>query len=175
MMRVTRLRRLGLVTASLLALTMALVATPANAAGWGRLVSKWSEKCADVRDQEAGVNGAKVQQMKCKNVSNQKWLTVTQPSGNIQLINERTGRCMAVDGSDTQAGALVVVVDCVTGAAAQQWIRITNPFPNASGSSWLMNFNSGKCMELPGWNTDDGLLAQSDCVGGWKQYWNFTS
>jgi hypothetical protein len=171
--RLTRLRRLGLVTASLLALTMALVATPASAASWGPIVSKWSNKCVDERDQDHGNVGAHAQQWDCKNVSNQMYLPVLQGNGNYQLISERSGHCLAIDGGATYSGALAVLIDCVPDNTAQQWNRVRNPFGNASGSSWLVNGNSGKCLELPGWNGDNGLLlAQSDCIGGWKQYWN---
>lgn len=172
-MRVSRLRRLALVTVPLLALVMALPAAPAGAAGWMHITSKWSGKCVDVRDQEADAISGHVQQWKCKDVSNQQWLGVLQWDGAYELISQRNGKCLAVDDGATYAGALVVTTSCFPDDSAQRWRFKIDPFPNASGSYWLVNAHSGKCLELPGWNTNDGLLlAQSDCVGGWKQYWN---
>ena len=169
----SRLRRLGLVTATAMAVLMVLTAGPAGASGWERLQSKWSGKCVDLRDQEANDSSGHVQQMKCKSVSNQQWLEVLQWDGSYQLINQRNGKCMAVDGGATYAGALVVTNNCNPDDSAQRWFFKFEPFSNASGSYWLTNVHSGKCLELPGWNTSDGLLlAQSDCIGGWKQYWN---
>lgn len=171
--RVSRLRRLGLVTAPLLALVMVLTAAPAGATNWFHLSSKWSGKCVDVRDQEADDSDGHVQQWKCKDVSNQQWLGVLQYDGTYQLISRRNGKCLAVDGGVTYSGALIVTQTCLADNTAARWRFRYDPFPNASGSYWLVNAHSGKCLELPGWNTGDGLLlAQSDCVGGWKQYWN---
>lgn len=172
----SRLRRLGLVTVPLLALVLALTTTPADASGWFQLSSKWSGKCVDVRDQEANGTGGHVQQWKCKDVSNQQWVEVQQYDGSYELISRRNGNCLAVDGGATYSGALVVTETCNTDDTAQRWRWRFEPFSNASGSYWLVNAHSGKCLELPGWNTDDGLLlAQSDCIGGWKQYWNVVS
>ena len=172
---VSRLRRLGLLTLPLVALVLGLTAAPASAdTDWYQITSKWSGKCMDLRDQEANTSFPHVQQWSCKDdVSNQQWSPVLQTNGTIQLVSRRTGKCMTVDGDATYAGALIVTASCFTADSAQQWRFQVNPFPNASGSSWLVNAHSGKCVELPGWNTDNGLLlAQSDCVGGWKQYWN---
>ncbi|HKN56180.1 MAG TPA: RICIN domain-containing protein [Amycolatopsis sp.] len=169
-----RLRRLGLVTVSLLALVMPLTAAPAGASQWEQIVSKWSTKCVDVRDQEADDLFPHVQQMKCKgsDVSNQQWLKVLQWNGTYQLLSKRNGKCLSVDGDATFSGALIVTDFCSTDDTSQQWL-FDFPPSNAGLSRWLRNGRSGKCLELPGWNTNDGLLlAQSDCVGGWKQYWD---
>src|SRR5436305_6718771 len=167
--RMSRLRGLGLVTASLVAVLMVLTVAQADAAGRWHISSKWSGKCMDVRDQEADNLISHVQQWSCKDVSNQQWLLVQQSDGAFQAISRRNGNCMSIDGHDTAAGALVATEPCVAGEPAQHWWFQVNPFPNASGSFWLKNFHSDKCVELPGWNTNDGLLlAQSDCVGGWK-------
>lgn len=170
--RLIRLRRLGYV--AVLAMTaLAVLVAPAQAATWGQIQNKFSTKCVDEKDQDRQVNGAHVQQWDCKSVSNQRWLPVQQPNGFFQLISERSGKCLMIDGRDTRSGALAVVWDCIPGDRAQQWNRVRNPFPNATNSSWLVNVNSEKCLEIPGWNTGNGLfLAQSDCVGGHKQYWN---
>jgi len=172
---VSRLRRLGLVALPVLALVMGLTAAPASAdTDWYQISSKWSTKCMDLRDQEAGNSISHVQQWGCKdNVSNQQWAPVLQSNGTIQLISKRNGKCLTVDGHSDVAGALIATQSCFAPDTFQQWKFVTNPFPNASGSAWLVNQHSFKCVELPGWNTNDGLLlAQSDCVGGWKQYWN---
>jgi hypothetical protein len=166
---------LGLITMPLLAVVMMLTATQASAdTDFYQISSKWSSKCMDLRDQEADSGTPHVQQWSCKdNVSNQEWSPVLLTNGTIQLVSRRNGKCMSVDGHSDVAGALIVTQSCFAADAWQQWRFETNPFPNASGSAWLVNFHSGKCVELPGWNTSDGLLlAQSDCVGGWKQYWN---
>ncbi|MFI9383363.1 RICIN domain-containing protein [Kutzneria sp. NPDC052558] len=167
--------RLGVVAIVVPGLVMALTATPASAdTDWYQFVSKWSGKCMDLRDQEADSTTPHVQQWSCKdNVSNQQWSPVLQTNGTTSFVSKRTGKCLSVDGHADFAGALLVTQSCFAADAWQQWRFVTNPFPNASGSAWLVNAHSGKCVELPGWNTDNGLLlAQSDCVGGWKQYWN---
>lgn len=174
-MCVSRLRRLGLITVPLVALVLTLTATQASAdTDFYQFVSKWSGKCMDLRDQEATSDTPHVQQMRCKdNVSNQQWSPVLQTNGTILLVSKRNGKCMSVDGHADFAGALIVTQSCFTVDDSQQWRFVTNPFSNATGSAWLVNAHSGKCVELPGWNTSDGLLlAQSDCVGGWKQYWD---
>jgi Ricin-type beta-trefoil lectin domain len=174
-MRVSRVGRLGVVAVSLLALLVGVGVTPAAASDWSRFSSKWSEKCIDLRDQEADNWNAHVQQWKCKDVTNQKWAAPLQTDGTIQLVNQRNGKCMSVADDATYAGALIITRSCFAADPSQRWRFVRDPYPNASGSYWLVNANSGKCVELPGWNTGDGLLlAQSDCVGGWKQYWNIT-
>jgi hypothetical protein len=46
---VSRLRRLGLAVTAVLALLVGVLATPAGAADWYGITSKWSGKCVDLR------------------------------------------------------------------------------------------------------------------------------
>jgi hypothetical protein len=80
-------------------------------------------------------------------------------------------KCLRPAGGSTIAGELIEQVRCDNGDPSQHW-KAYDPGANSTGAKWLINLNSGKCVEVPGWDTRaDTLLTQSDCVLGWKQFW----
>jgi hypothetical protein len=131
---------------------------------WGTIVSRWSSKCMDMW----GVNSL-AQQWDC-NGSPAQLFAKLYVSGNDDFLlqNQGNGDCLLVGPEN---GALIDHAACNYGDVRQHW-KAVDPGANSTGAKWLINLNSNKCVEVPGWSTQKGvLLAQSDCVLGWKQYW----
>ncbi|REH39445.1 ricin-type beta-trefoil lectin protein [Kutzneria buriramensis] len=131
---------------------------------WGAIVSRWSSKCMDMW----GVNSL-AQQWDC-NSSPAQLFTKLQVSGDDDFLlqNQGNGDCLL---TGLENGALIEHSSCNYGDSRQHW-KTFDPGANSTGAKWLINLDSNRCVEVPGWATQKGvLLAQSDCVLGWKQYW----
>ncbi len=157
-------RWLGLVLAPLVAALVILPATAAYANGWERAVSRWSGMCIDLHG-----NGEIARQWNCNGSSAQLFVRVNVGGGYVQLINQRSGQCLGVSEGATWAGALINQWDCVQGAV-QQW-QIFDPGGNSTGASWIVNRNSGMCIDNAWSVAQGGYLQQLDCAYAWKQFW----
>ncbi|MFC5663112.1 LamG-like jellyroll fold domain-containing protein [Kitasatospora misakiensis] len=74
------------------------------------------------------------------------------------------GKCMTVQDEGTGNGTPVVLADCDNLKGGQKWLR------RADNS--LYNPHSGRCLELPGWSTENGTrLDIWDCHAGANQRW----
>ncbi|WP_093862903.1 LamG-like jellyroll fold domain-containing protein [Streptomyces sp. TLI_053] len=74
------------------------------------------------------------------------------------------GKCVTVQDEATRNGAPVVLADCDNLKGGQKWLR------RADNS--LYNPNSGRCLELPDWVTENGTrLGIWDCHAGANQRW----
>ena len=134
------------------------------------IVSRWSDLCMDVQGGSTA-NGALIQQWECNETNAQKFDKTPVADGYFLIRNRGSGRCLAVSDAGTQNGALIGQYDCDSSNQNQHW-RSTDPGGNSVGAKWLINRHSGKCVEVPGWATTKGtLLAQLDCVSGWKHFW----
>nr|BEK64658.1 hypothetical protein KPHV_18850 [Kitasatospora purpeofusca] len=77
------------------------------------------------------------------------------------------GKCVTVQDEGTGNGTPVVLADCDNLKGGQKWLR------RADNS--LYNPNSGRCLELPGWVTENGTrLGIWDCHAGANQRWSLS-
>jgi hypothetical protein len=122
----------------------------------GPVTSGVNALCLD-DNADSTVNGNKVDIYGCNDTNAQRW----QLSGDTVLNN---GKCLEVHGSGSTAnGSLVDLWDCNNGPN-QAWV----PQPNGE----LLNPQSGKCLDDPGFNTTWGTQLQIyDCNDGTNQQW----
>ncbi|MDH6575296.1 alkaline phosphatase family protein [Kitasatospora sp. MAP5-34] len=93
----------------------------------------------------------------CTGNANQQWSL--PGDGTVQIF----GKCMDVLHSGTTDGTVVQLYHC-HGGGAQQWVA------QADGS--LMNPQSGKCLDDPGYSLGSPQLEIWDCHSGANQTWN---
>ncbi len=150
--------------------TSALIATPAQAATpvYYELVGLGSSKCLDVRAEDGGGRGSRIQTWQCFGSSNQRWTLypVGRTSGGdtyFQIISQAPGHlCMEVRGSSFSNGAQVDQTGCSQDPGQfWRWGR-----PNVGYSLPLVNVNSGKCLDVNAISTANGARVQQwDCNG----------
>lgn len=117
-------------------------------------------KCVD--DWGGNNTGAAIAVYNCWNGNNQHF-TFT-PDNTMTVY----GKCVGTQDNATGNGAKVVLRDCNPTEGGQQWLR------RYDGS--IYNPQSGRCLELPGWATDNGTqLGIWDCHDGANQRWIFTA
>ena len=132
-----------------------------------------SSKCLDVRAEDGGGVGSRVQTWQCFGSGNQRW--TLYPVGRtstgatyFQIISQAPGHlCMEVRNSSLSNGAQVDMVGCSQdGNQFWRW---------ASGgigySLPLISLNSGKCLDVSGNSSANGAKVQQwDCNGTTAQY-----
>ncbi|WP_341676133.1 RICIN domain-containing protein [Niveibacterium sp. SC-1] len=92
----------------------------------------------------------------------------TLPSGNYQLINKNSNKCVDVSCGNTANNANIVQWDCIAGAQNQQWQFVATD----SGFYRLTARHSGKVIDIAGGNTANGAKAiQWEYLGGANQQW----
>jgi hypothetical protein len=130
--------------------------TTPPAGGAVSVVSNWNNKCIDVPS-GAFVDGAQLQMWTCNNTNAQKWLF---EGGALKSQNNK---CMDVAGGSTANLAAIQLYTC-NGTGAQQFVL--------NGAGDLVNPQSTRCVDIGGWNGNDGAkLILWDCVGGANQKW----
>jgi poly(3-hydroxybutyrate) depolymerase len=83
-----------------------------------------------------------------------------------------------VDGSTTTSGARTWTSAEVSRFLAQFQTQTTTPptSPPPSTGQQVVGNGSGRCVDITGFNTNDGNRLQlHDCTGGWNQKWNYTN
>jgi hypothetical protein len=133
--------------------------TPPSGGGFDnqirRLRVEHSNKCVDLAN--AGTaNGTRVQQWACNGSNAQKYKFIPTDSGYYRLAaNANNAQGIDVVGGATTDGSDLHVWGYGAQAAAQ-WK------PELVTGSWyrLRNRNSQKCMDVPGWNTADGVTME---------------
>lgn len=135
------------------------------------IVSRWNGLCMDVQG-AIFTAGALIQQSTCNDSPPQKFDKLPTPDGFFLIQSQHSKMCMAVDGGSTANGALLALHECNDLDNSQQWNSSDSGVGNTIGSKWLINRNSQKCVDVPGWSQTAGtLLQQLDCNGEWKDYW----
>jgi hypothetical protein len=134
------------------------------------IVSRWNDFCMDIQGGSTA-NGALVLQSVCSHTNEQRYDKIAVSDGFFMIRNRNSQKCLAISNGETENGALIAQYDCNSEDFNHHW-RSVDPGGNSVGAKWLINRNSGMCVEVPGWSTTPGtLLSQLDCVGAWKHYW----
>jgi Ricin-type beta-trefoil lectin domain/Glycosyl hydrolases family 16 len=123
--------------------------------GTGPVTSGMSGKCLDDFG-DSSADGTIADLWDCNGTGAQNWT----PTGGTLQIN---GKCLDIIGAGSTAdGTLVDLWDC-NGGANQQW---------TAENGTLVNPQSGKCLDDPGFSTTNGTqLDIWDCNGGANQHW----
>ena len=156
-----------------------------------QVVSRSSGKCLDNRGSKDG--GTDVVQNACANTAAQLWTRRTSASGHSQLVSVGSGKCLNVRHYSSTNGAVIEQNTC-TNSDSQQWAlpavaaqpapeapapapeepAPTAPAPALSAAQKISAKHSGKCLDLAGWSTANGVqMSQWSCNGGTNQQWLF--
>ena len=150
-----------------------------------QVVAKSSGKCLDTRGSTS--NGAAIVQNACANSAQQLWTRRTSASGHSQLVSASSGKCLNVRGFSSRDGAIIEQNAC-TNSDSQNWTlpasapvatapESTAPAPTApvlTAAQSVTAKHSGKCLDLAGWSTANGVqMQQWSCNGGTNQQWLF--
>jgi hypothetical protein len=137
---------------------------------WSSLVNQATGSCVDASGWGTA-NGTTVQQWKCGNgQSNQQWQLQPTGGGYYELLNRHAagqGEVLDIAGGNgaTDNGARTQLW-AFAGGANQQW----QPVPLGNGYDKLVARHSGKCLDVPGADTSNGVqLQQWDCDGNPQQ------
>ncbi|MEU4220416.1 RICIN domain-containing protein [Actinoplanes sp. NPDC026623] len=144
---------------------------PIDPAAWYSVTGANSGKCVDAR--AAGtVNGTAIQQYTC-NASNAQQYQFAATSGNYVRINNRGNSAQALDVTNVSAADNAPIQTwSYSDGNNQQW----QPVAEAGGTYHFVNRNSGKCLDVPGASTADGVqLVQYSCNGTAAQSFRLTA
>ncbi|NEA33561.1 RICIN domain-containing protein [Streptomyces sp. SID13031] len=169
-LRPTRTRRFVAIAAALVATVVATGLTVASSpdasaaispTGWNTVVSKNSSKCVDARA-AASANGTAVQQQACNSGNAQQWQFQPTTNGYVR-VNALNNAAQALDVTNVStADSALIQLWSYSNGLNQQW----QPVEEADGAYHLVNRNSGKCLDVPGASTADGVqLQQYTCNG----------
>ncbi|MEO8699891.1 MAG: RICIN domain-containing protein [Kofleriaceae bacterium] len=122
-------------------------------------------KCLDIRN--AGGDGAQLQQFTCGEQENQTWFLSWTGGSDYQLRPGHLGNVrLGIAGESTGDGAVALLIN--GDAASQRFQFVRQP----DGSYAITNTRSGKCLDIPGASTADGVtIQQYACHGGTNQRW----
>ncbi|MEV0733778.1 ricin-type beta-trefoil lectin domain protein [Polymorphospora sp. NPDC050346] len=116
----------------------------------------YANKCIDVPNSN-GVDGQYLQLWTCNGTNAQNW--TFSGDGTVRAF----GLCMDVAWGSTANGAVIQLARC-SGNPAQQFVL--------SGAGDLVNPQANKCVDVSGWNSNDGArLVLWECLGGANQKW----
>lgn len=166
----------ALLTATLLAVTGALVvlpAVPAQAAvpaagGTYSLVVRHSGMCLDVTGGSTA-DRTPLQQWGCGDQANQHWTVVDKGSSRYELVSQMSGKCVDVPAKSKESGVRLEEYTC-NGGANQLWSFV----PSGSGTYQIVSVNSGLCMSDLNASTSSGNpVIQETCTGNSNKQWAF--
>ncbi|MER6665832.1 RICIN domain-containing protein [Amycolatopsis japonica] len=151
---------IGLLSAAL-AVT-ALAAPPAGADGYYRVRNYGSNKCIQPHPNNPLGNTVPVVQMPCNDNAVQKWAIVPNTPGTFRFINQASGFCLDVLGTNTNR-APVIQVTCNTNSG-QRWVPPA--FPNSVPDfirSKVGGGNPTRCLDAKGETADLTQMQIYDC------------
>ena len=151
---------------------LALGAVPASASihntpGYFHLANARSGKCIDVFDPGGNAN-LLTRQWRCLNTPFEEWKFVPydDPNGRTDLFkitDNETGRCLAIFGS-MQNGDPVGLEPCQTDFYGVYEAWSFGSGQSSSGTFQLVNYVTGRCLDLQNGDTSDGVVMQAwDC------------
>ena len=130
---------------------------PQPPAGTTRLRGAQSGRCIDIPGANP-VDGAKLQIWDCNTSAAQAW--TFEGDGTVRAM----GKCMDPAWAGTANGTEVNLVAC-NGNTAQRF--------TLNGAGDLVNLNANRCVDVSGWNVNNGgKLLLWDCHGGANQKWS---
>jgi hypothetical protein len=126
-----------------------------------------SAKCLDVFRNETA-DGTKVQQWTCHGGKNQTWFMIHRGGNMYQIRAGHVGnKNLHVAGDNMQDGALLTIENQVADD------QIFGVRLQSDGSYEIVSAQSGKCVDVPWWSTDDGKqIQQVACNGSTAQHWH---
>jgi hypothetical protein len=97
------------------------------------------------------------------------------PTVTIQTLHDRL--CIEVPGNSTADGTAVDLASCNNLANNQNWTFISEGTVGTRGSHLyeVVNYHSGKCLDLGDGGGPGDLVVQRTCNGGHSQMWWFLS
>jgi hypothetical protein len=118
-------------------------------------VAQHSQQCLD-NTNLATTDGNHQQQYPCEGGDQQLW-TFRPVAGAYTVVNQQTGKCLAVDGASTADGAAVVQQTCADGSASQQFTLTKVTYGGNDPRDYqLVARHSGKCVDVSGVSTTPG-------------------
>lgn len=132
------------------------------------ILSLATEKCLDVADASVA-SGASVNQVRCHGNANQRWRAFpSNVPGYVSFSSQNSSLCLDVRLGGPADGTLQQFT-CHKGD--NQLFRL-EPVGDTTGGVRIVARHSGKCLDVPGGQTVDGLAIQQwDCHNGSNQRW----
>ncbi|MEU4769955.1 RICIN domain-containing protein [Actinosynnema sp. NPDC023794] len=115
-------------------------------------VAQHSQQCLDNADLGTA-DGNRQQQFPCEGGDQQSWdfRPVADVANTYTVVNQQTGKCLAVNGSSSADGAAVQQWTCAPGAQNQQFaLRKVTYSGNDPHDYQLVARHSGKCVDVNG-------------------------
>jgi hypothetical protein len=135
---------------------------------WYNVINQNSGACVDATG-FGTTNGTKIQQWACGNGQvNQEWQFHPTDSGFYEVVSRGApGEGWDVTNRGTTNGSLIQLW-APGGGTNQQW----QPVTNANGNVTFVGRGSGRCLDVPGASTANGVQLQIfDCNGTGAQGW----
>jgi aryl-phospho-beta-D-glucosidase BglC (GH1 family) len=139
-----------------------------NTNAWYNVVNQNSGACVDATGRGT-TNGTTVQQWACGNAqSNQEWQFQPTDSGFFKIVNRNApAEAWDILNVGTTNGSLIQLWQ-FGGGANQQW----QPVALGNGNFKFVGRGSGRCLDVPGASTANGVRLQIfDCNGTGAQSW----
>jgi ricin-type beta-trefoil lectin protein/trypsin len=136
-----------------------------------RVVNQFSKLC--MSNNGVQTNAAHMVQTTCNDANDAEWHLSARVGGYAQLVDDRSGLCLAIGSGSTADKAPAIQWTCGdTTHAEQQW----SVDVDASGATRLRNKTSGKCLDIiDGSKTVGAELVQLPCVAtDTGQAWKLT-
>ncbi|MEV8099244.1 RICIN domain-containing protein [Kitasatospora sp. NPDC085879] len=158
---VTRAGRIVGVGTAAAGLTLAMSMPASAQQPTDTILNKNSQLCLEIADWSTAW-GAPARQWSCGagGQANQQWLVNSgYPSGWFPLVNKNSGLCLEIGGWSTEWGAAADQWPCGKDGngnytqANQLWRLGSIGDPKYT---YIINKNSGLCLEVGGWNTGNG-------------------
>jgi hypothetical protein len=139
------------------------VATPASASDFAaRIANNHSNLCLTPAN-FSSANGTKIVQYSCESYVYWIWNTSVTWA---PIRHTENGKCLAIGGGSTTAGAALILWPC-NGGYEQLWSILPN-----GNADILVNYKSRQCLAIPNASLSPGVAAiQWPCNGGDEQKW----
>jgi hypothetical protein len=111
-------------------------------------------------------DGAHAVQAACSDLNDMEWTLRTRRDDLVEVRNDRSGKCLAIEGGVTTAGAHLLQWPCRDNA--DQYWRVE---ATVQGTVVLHNNHSRLCLAIQGGVKTDAHLLQWNCNGNADQYW----
>jgi hypothetical protein len=136
-----------------------------------RVINQYSNLCMSANGVKT--NAAHMVQTTCNDANDAEWHLSARVGGYAQLVDDRSGLCLAIGGGSTADKAPAIQWTCGdTTHAEQQW----SVDVDSGGATRLRNKTSGKCLDIiDGSKTVGAELVQLPCVAtDTGQAWKLT-